>query len=116
MPQSNLCVVTHTFLPHMGGIEKVVYEQSKRLLQKDFNVKVLTSKLNRKSKYSIEGINVQCYDSVNIGFRLGIPYPIPHLMSYKTFVEMIRSNDLIHAHGHPYLSSILAAKLAKKYS
>ena len=116
MPQSNLCVVTHTFLPHMGGIEKVVYEQSKRLLQKDFNVKVLTSKLNRKSKYSIEGINVQCYDSVNIGFRLGIPYPIPHLMSYKTFVEMIRSNDLIHAHGHPYLSSILATKLAKKYS
>ncbi len=116
MPQSNLCVVTHTFLPHMGGIEKVVYEQGKRLLQKDFNVKVLTSKLNREKKYSIEGINVQCYDSFNIGFRLGIPYPIPRFTSYKTFAEMIRSNDLIHAHGHPYLSSILAARFAKKYS
>ena len=116
MPQTNLCVVTHTFLPHVGGIEKVVYEQGKRLLQKEFKVKVVTSKLNTERNYSIKGINVQCYDSFNIGFRLGIPYPIPHFTSYKTIAKIIRSSDLIHAHGHPYLSSLLAAKLAKKYS
>ncbi len=116
MPQTNLCVVTHTFLPHVGGIEKVVYEQGKKLLQKEFNVKVVTSRLNTERNYSIKGINVQCYDSFNIGFRLGIPYPIPHFTSYKTIAKMIRSSDLIHAHGHPYLSSLLAAKLAKKYS
>jgi glycosyltransferase involved in cell wall biosynthesis len=38
------------------------------------------------------------------------------LNSYNTFAEAIKSSDLIHAHGHPYLSSLIAARLAKKYS
>jgi glycosyltransferase involved in cell wall biosynthesis len=100
----------------VGGIEKVVYEQGKRLIQKDYEVKVVTSKLYKKRKYSIDGINVQCYDSFNIGFRLGIPYPIPNFSSYKTLADAIKSSDLTHAHGHPYLSSLVAARLAKKYS
>ena len=116
MPQSNLCVVTHTFLPHVGGIEKVVYEQGKRLLQKKYDVNVLTSKLFKYRKYRVNGIRVQCYNSFNIGFRLGIPYPVPHFNSYRTFAEAIKSSDLIHVHGHPYLSSLIAARLAKKYS
>lgn len=116
MPQSKLCIVTHTFLPHVGGIEKVVYEQGKRLFQKKYDVNVLTSKLFNNRFYVVNGIKVQCYNSFNIGFRLGIPYPIPHFNSYRTFVDAIKSNDLTHIHGHPYLSSLIAAKLAKKYS
>ena len=115
MPKSNLCIVTHTFLPHVGGIEKVVYEQGKRLL-KEYNINVLTSKLYKNRNYSISGINVQCYNSFNIGFRLGIPYPIPNFNSYRTFAEAIKFSDLTHVHGHPYLSSLIAARLAKKYS
>jgi glycosyltransferase involved in cell wall biosynthesis len=116
MVQASLCIVTHTFLPHVGGIERVVYEQSKRLLQKHFEPTVLTNRIGTEKRYSYDGIRVQCYDSLSIGFRLGIPYPIPNVTSYKTFLEAIKSNDLIHAHGHPYLSSLIAAKLAKKYS
>jgi len=52
---------------------------------------------------------------MNIGFRLGIPYAIPHVSSFKTFLETVKFNDLIHVHGHPYLSSFLAAKIAKRY-
>jgi glycosyltransferase involved in cell wall biosynthesis len=103
-------------LPHVGGIEKVVYEQGKRLLQKKYDVNVLTSKLFKYRNYTVNGIKVQCYNSFNIGFRLGIPYPVPHFNSYRTFVEAIKSSDLIHVHGHPYLSSLIAARLAKKYS
>lgn len=116
MPQSNLCIVTHTFLPHVGGIEKVVYEQGKRLLQKKYNVKVLTSKLYKNRFYSVNGMKVECYNSFNIGFRLGIPYPIPNFNSYRRFAKAIKSSDLIHVHGHPYMSSLIAARLAKKYS
>jgi glycosyltransferase involved in cell wall biosynthesis len=116
MVQTKLCVVTHTFLPHVGGIERVVYEQSKRLLRKRFELMVLTNRINTAKQYSYDGISVRCYDSLSIGFRLGIPYPIPNVTSYKTFLESVKSSDLIHAHGHPYLSSLLAAKLAKKYS
>jgi glycosyltransferase involved in cell wall biosynthesis len=116
MGQTSLCIVTHTFLPHVGGIERVVYEQCKRLMQKQFELMVVTHRNYTDKNYVFDGIRVRCYDSVNIGFRLGIPYAIPQITSYKTFLESVRSSDLIHVHGHPYLSSLLAAKLAKKYS
>jgi glycosyltransferase involved in cell wall biosynthesis len=116
MVQTKLCVVTHTFLPHVGGIERVVYEQCKRLMQKKrFEPMVLTHRNYTEKKYVFDGIRVQCYDSVNIGFRLGIPYAIPHVSSFKTFLETVKTNDLIHVHGHPYLSSLAAAKIAKRY-
>ncbi|TRO50120.1 glycosyltransferase family 1 protein [Candidatus Bathyarchaeota archaeon] len=116
MVQTKLCVVTHTFLPHVGGIERVVYEQCKRLIQKQFEPMVLTHRNYTARKYVYDGIKVQCYDSLNVGFRLGIPYAIPQVSSFKTFLETVKSNDLIHVHGHPYLSSFLATKIAKRYS
>jgi glycosyltransferase involved in cell wall biosynthesis len=116
MVQTRLCVVTHTFLPHVGGIERVVYEQCKRLKQRQFEPTVLTHHNYTEKNYIIDGIKVQCYDSINIGFRLGIPYAIPHLSSLGIFLEIIKNSDLIHVHGHPYLSSFLAAKIAKRYS
>jgi len=115
MVQTSLCIVTHTFLPHVGGIERVVYEQCKRLMQKQFEPMVLTHRNYTAKKYVFDGINVRCYDSMNIGFRLGIPYAIPQINSLKTFLETIKSNNLVHVHGHPYLSSLLAAKIAKRY-
>jgi len=115
MAPTRLCIVTHTFLPHVGGIERVVYEQSKRLMKKQFDVEVLTHRNYTPRCYTYDGIRVQCYDALNIGFRLGIPYPIPNVTSASTFLKAIKSSGLVHAHGHPYLSSLAAAKLAKRY-
>ncbi len=116
MATPKLCIVTHTFLPHVGGIERVVYEQSKRLLKKKFELMVLTHRNYTPSRYVYDGIEVRCYDALNVGFRLGIPYPIPNITGYKPFLEAVKSNTLIHAHGHPYLSSLAAAKLAQRYN
>jgi glycosyltransferase involved in cell wall biosynthesis len=115
MAPTRLCIVTHTFLPHVGGIERVVYEQSKRLMKKQFDIEVLTHRNYTPRRYTYDGIKVRCYDALNIGFRLGIPYPIPNVTSASTFLTAIKSSDLVHAHGHPYLSSLAAAKLAKRY-
>ncbi|MEM2099032.1 MAG: glycosyltransferase family 4 protein [Candidatus Bathyarchaeia archaeon] len=115
MVQARLCIVTHTFLPHVGGIERVVYEQGKRLQRRQFAIKVLTNRINTQKQYSYNGIDVQCYESLSLGFRLGIPYPVLKITSYKPFLEAVKSSDIIHAHGHPYLSSLMAAELAKKY-
>jgi teichuronic acid biosynthesis glycosyltransferase TuaC len=115
MVQTRLCIVTHTFLPHVGGIEKVVYEQSKRLLQKNFQPQVVTSRIQTGKSYVFDGINVECYESMNTGFRLGIPYVIPNVTSFGTFTKAVKNSKIVHAHGHPYLSSLLAAKLAKQY-
>jgi glycosyltransferase involved in cell wall biosynthesis len=115
MVQTRLCIVTHTFLPHVGGIEKVVYEQSKRLMQKNFEPKVVTSRIQTAKNYVFDGINVECYESLNTGFRLGIPYVVPTISSLGIFTKAVKNCKIVHAHGHPYLSSLLASKLAKQY-
>ncbi len=115
MGQNRLCIVTHTFLPHVGGIEKVVYEQSKRLMHKNFMPKVVTSRIQTAQNYTVEGIKVECYNSMNLGFRLGIPYVFPSVASLGVFTKAVKGSKIVHAHGHPYLSSLLAGKLAKQY-
>ena len=116
MVQTKLCIVTHTFLPHVGGIEKVVNEQSKRLLQKNFEPTIVTNRIGTPKHYIIDGVNVECYESLNTGFRLGIPYSIPTVSSFGTFLKAVKSSKIVHAHGHPYLTSLVAAKLAKRYN
>jgi hypothetical protein len=59
MAPTKLCIVTHTFLPHIGGIERVVYEQSKRLMKKNFDLKVVTHKNYTPNQYSYNEIKVQ---------------------------------------------------------
>ena len=113
MASKRVCIVTHTFLPHVGGIERVVYEQGKRLMRRGFDVTVLTSRMRTPRSYAVDGIKVRCYDSLNAAFDLGIPYPVPHINSFKPFYKCVSQSELIHVHGHPYLSSLYAAKLAK---
>jgi glycosyltransferase involved in cell wall biosynthesis len=115
MAKTRLCIVTHTFLPHVGGIEKVTNEQSKRLLHKNYSPMVVTNQIDTPKNYVVDGVPVDCYKSFNMGFRLGIPYSIPTLGSFPTFTKAVKNNQLIHAHGHPYLTSLLAGKLAKFY-
>ena len=116
MAKTTLCIVTHTFLPHVGGIEKVVNEQSKRLLTRNFSPVVVTNRIDTPKRYMVDGVPVECYESLNTGFRLGIPYSIPTVPSFPTFIKAVKSSKIVHVHGHPYLTSLTAAKLAKLYS
>jgi len=115
MGQMRLCVVTNVFLPSVGGIQIVTYEQCKRLLQKSFDVKVVTNRMQSPREYIVDGISVECYESMNMGFRLGIPYTIPTVASFPVFTRNIKDSEIVHAHGHPYLTSLIAGKLAKYY-
>ena len=112
---TKLCIVTHTFLPHVGGIEKVVNEQSKRLLHKNYSPTVVTNRIGTPKTYRVDGVPVECYESLNTGFRLGIPYSIPTIPSFPVFVKAVAASKIVHAHGHPYLTSLIAGKLAKQY-
>jgi D-inositol-3-phosphate glycosyltransferase len=110
-----ICLVTHFFPPHMGGIEKVSYEQSKRLTESGNQIDVLTSKIKGRNKYPAKGVRIFHFSAVNIAERIGVPYPIPSIQAYRTFARVIKKCDLVHAHGHVYMSSYLAGKVAKKY-
>ena len=112
MASKRLCIVTHTFLPHVGGIERVVYEQGKRLMQHGFEVTVLTSRMGTPESYVVGDLRVKCYDSLNAAFDLGIPYPVPRINGFKPFYKCVHDSDIVHVHGHPYLSSLYAVKLA----
>ena len=110
-----ICLVTHFFPPHMGGIEKVSYEQSKRLTKSGYEIDVLTSKTKGQKKHPAKGIRVFAYPSLKVAERFGVPYPILTIEAYKKFAQVIKRCDLVHAHGHVYMSSYLAGKIAKKY-
>jgi len=99
----------------MGGIEKVSYEQSKRLAQSGYQIDVLTSKFEGRNTNPTKGIKIYHYPSLNIAERFGVPYPILSFKAYKTFVQLIKKCDLVHAHGHVYMSSYMAGMVAKKY-
>ena len=71
-----ICLVTHFFPPHMGGIEKVSYEQSKRLTEAGYIFDVLTSKVEGQSLNPTTGIRVYPYPSLKFAERFGVPYPI----------------------------------------
>jgi D-inositol-3-phosphate glycosyltransferase len=111
-----ICLVTHFFPPHMGGIEKVSYEQSKRLVESGYEIDVLTSKTEGQNRNPEKGIRVFPYSSLKIAERFGVPYPILTVGAFKQFSDLIRKCDIVHAHGHVYMSSCLAGKLAKKYN
>ena len=115
-PMPRVCLVTHFFPPHVGGIEKVSYEQSTRLTQSGYEFDVLTSKTKGQTRHPTKGINVFGYPSLKFADRFGVPYPILTLKAYKLFAKTIRNCDLVHAHGHVYMSSCLAGFLAKKYN
>ncbi|PVX26291.1 MAG: hypothetical protein CW716_06340, partial [Candidatus Bathyarchaeum sp.] len=115
-PMPRICLVTHFFPPHMGGIEKVSFEQSSRLTESGYTFDVLTSKVEGQTENPVNGIRVFPYSSFKLAEKFGVPYPILTLKAYKQFAKIIKECDLVHVHGHVYMSSYLAGKLAKKYN
>lgn len=110
-----ICLVTHFFPPHMGGIEKVSYEQSKRLTKSGYQIDVLTSKIKGRNEQPAKGIRIFHYSTLNLAERIGVPYPLLSIEAYRKFAQVIKTCDLVHAHGHVYMSSYIAGKVAKKY-
>jgi glycosyltransferase involved in cell wall biosynthesis len=115
-PMARICLVTHYFPPHIGGIEKVAFEQSKRLAKMGYRITVLTSKPHKEDAGSnVEETKVLYYPTQGLVEKIGLPYPIPWLKAYPLFKTIVKKCDLVHAHGHPYPSSLLACKVAKQF-
>jgi glycosyltransferase involved in cell wall biosynthesis len=112
---AKICLVTHFFPPHIGGIENVAEEQCKRLSKLGYQVSVLTSTKHTQNEHRRDGIQVFSYPVLSLPERVGLPYPVPLFKSYRIFTDAIRRCDIVHVHGHPYISSYLACKIAKKY-
>jgi len=74
---ARICLVTHYFPPHVGGVEKVAFEQSKRLAKMGYRITVLTSKSRREQADSAaaeaEGVKVLHYPTLSLAEKVGYP-------------------------------------------
>jgi glycosyltransferase involved in cell wall biosynthesis len=76
---------------------------------------VLTSNFKGRNTNPLKGIQIYHYPALNVAEQLGVPYPVVSFHAYKLFRNIIKNCDLVHAHGHVYLSSWLAGVVAKQY-
>lgn len=115
MSGGRLAVVTHYWAPHVGGIETVAREQSRRLGELGWQVGVFTTRLGADAATEADGaIAVRRYRCVNWPEqRLRLPVPAPSLRMAADLVGYARTADVVVAHGHCYPTSVLAARAAR---
>lgn len=103
-------IVTHYWLPHMGGIEVMAQQQARGLADRGWEVTVFTSRLKGDPAFSTEGtIQIRRFRCTNIlEKRFGVPVPIMGAGMLKTLVCSARDFDVIIAHGHVYVGSFFA--------
>jgi glycosyltransferase involved in cell wall biosynthesis len=110
-----LAVVTHYWAPHVGGIETVAREQSRRLGELGWPVGVFTTRLGTDAATEADGaLAVRRYRCLNWPEqRLRLPVPAPSLRMAADLVSYARTADVVVAHGHCYPTSVLAARAAR---
>ncbi|MEK7643588.1 MAG: glycosyltransferase [Patescibacteria group bacterium] len=114
MTSKNILIVTHYFLPHVGGIEMVAYNQAKGLVANGHSVTLVTSRVgSTKVEEVIDGIKVVRLASFNFFEKFGIPFPVPYPAGWVTLWSLVRYADIVHVHDAFYANSFIAAAAAR---
>lgn len=117
MKRSNFKVLmlSDYFYPHVGGgVEKVVYELSKRLVKMGCNVLVITLGSN-SSNYTVDGIKVYRLPSLNLTEFFQMQLSVPKRVKNLLHIVENFSPDIIHAHNIFFTTSLLAV-FVKRFS
>lgn len=111
-----ILIVTHYFLPHIGGIEIVAYNQAKQLVEKGHKVTILTSNIGKNNDSKTDGIKIVRVKALNIFEKYNIPYPIFSISIVPKLIKHIFQNDIVHIHGALYLSSFFAVIISRLFN
>ena len=102
------------FLPHIGGYEQAIYELSKGLAKKGYEIDIITCNTENVSTYEeLEGFHIYRLPSWNI---LGGTYPIPKpaLTTLRILWKLLRKkHDLINTQTRFMTTSFLGLIFAK---
>ena len=109
------CIFAAYYLPHLGGIERYVYNLATKLVERGEHVTIVTSQVSGLPLCEMkEGIEIYRLPSYDL---LGGRFPIAkwnddtrkifHVLSQKHF-------DLVIINARFYVLSILAAQFARK--
>jgi len=102
------------FHPHVGGYEKIVYELSRRLVQKGYELDILTCNTEKAPAYEeLDGIHIYrlpCWNALNSLY----PIPKPCPTSFRILRRLLRKNyDFINTQTRFFITSFLGLIFAK---
>jgi len=102
------------FHPHVGGYEKVAYELSRRLVQRGYEIDILTCNTERTLAYEeLDGIHIYrlpCWNALNSVY----PIPKPCPASFRIVRRLLRKNhDVINTQTRFFITSFLGLIFAK---
>lgn len=102
------------FLPHIGGYGQSIYELSKRLVKKGYEIDIVTCNIENVSIYEeLEGIHIHRLPSWDI-FGGVYPIPMPTLTTLKILWKLLRKkHDLINTQTRFMITSFLGLVFAK---
>jgi glycosyltransferase involved in cell wall biosynthesis len=115
--------VCHSFYPcfEAGGVVRVVYELSKKLVENGHDVTVYTTdgckkrlKVKKNLPVDVEGVRTYYFRNLSnvlrIKLKIATPYYLPMVMN-----KQIQQFDVIHVHECRTVLAILVHHYAKKY-
>lgn len=102
------------FHPHVGGYEKIVYELSRRLVQRGYEIDILTCNTERAPAYEeLDGIHIYrlpCWNALNSLY----PIPKPCPTSFKILRRLLHKNyDVVNTQTRFFITSFLGLIFAK---
>lgn len=102
------------FHPHVGGYEKIVYELSRRLVQRGYEIDILTCNTEKAPAYEeLDGIHIYrlpCWNALNSLY----PIPKPCPTSFRILRRLLRKNyDVINTQTRFFITSFLGMIFAK---
>jgi glycosyltransferase involved in cell wall biosynthesis len=102
------------FYPHVGGYEKIVYELSRRLVQRGYDIDILTCNTERALAYEeLAGIHIYRLPSWN-ALNSVYPIPKPYPTSFKILRRLLHKNhDVINTQTRFFITSFLGLIFAK---
>jgi len=102
------------FYPHVGGYEKIVRELSRRLVQRGYELDILTCNTEKAPAYEkLDGVHIYrlpCWNALNSLY----PIPKPCPTSFRILRRLLRKNyDVIHTQTRFFITSFLGLIFAK---
>jgi glycosyltransferase involved in cell wall biosynthesis len=110
-----ILIVAHYFPPHFGGIENVALSQAESLAALGHDVTVITSDIpagGQTPPTKSRVIRVPALAAIE--HRFDVPYPIFGPRLFQVLREEIAKADVVHAHGHVFMPSVVAAVMARR--
>jgi len=120
MVAKRILIFAAYFLPSIGGYETNIYELSRRLISRGYQIDVITCNAenapnSRKlpTYAELDGISIYRLPSWNI-LRGNYPIPKPTFTTFKICFRLLRNDyDLINTHGRIFLTSLLGLVFAR---